>query len=126
MFSHVHSLAGKSRAVRNYLLQESALYLDVVMNICCIAIIRPLSTQHNTIYHLTKENTTEFKNSYSVLQLFSFAFTTEEDPFGAETSCSQNMSATCIALKNHSPFYHEFMNLPKTPTALSNPPFCPY
>ena len=38
--------------------------------------------------------------------MFSFEIATEEGPFEAEMSCSQNKCTTCITLENHSPFYH--------------------
>ena len=37
--------------------------------------------------------------------MFGFAIATEEGPFGAETSCSQNKCTVSITLKNHLPFY---------------------
>ena len=38
--------------------------------------------------------------------MFSFVVVTEEGPFGAKPSCSENKCTMCITLKNHSHFYH--------------------
>ena len=50
-----------------------------------------------------------------------FVLATEEDPFGAETSCSRNKRTRCIALKNHSPFYRNPLKSLPEQTVLNLP-----